>query len=110
MEALNQALKGIPEERVRYHICFGSQNVPHTSDPNLRDIIDLVLRAKAQAYSIEASNPRHEHEWQIWEDVKLPERKILIPGVVGHATNIVEHPELIALRLKNFAELSDGKT
>jgi 5-methyltetrahydropteroyltriglutamate--homocysteine methyltransferase len=105
MEALNQSLKGIPEERVRYHICFGSQNVPHTSDPNLRDIIDLVLRAKAQAYSIEASNPRHEHEWQIWQDVKLPEGKILIPGVVGHATNIVEHPELIALRLKNFAEL-----
>jgi len=105
MEALNHALKGIPEDRVRYHICFGSQNVPHTSDPNLRDIIDLVLRAKAQAYSIEASNPRHEHEWQIWQDVKLPEGKILIPGVVGHATNIVEHPELIALRLENFAEL-----
>ncbi len=105
MEALNHALKGIPEDRVRYHICFGSQNVPHTSDPNLRDIIDIVLTAKAQAYSIEASNPRHEHEWQIWQDVKLPEGKILIPGVVGHATNIVEHPELIALRLKNFAEL-----
>jgi 5-methyltetrahydropteroyltriglutamate--homocysteine methyltransferase len=105
MEALNHALKGIPEDRVRYHICFGSQNVPHTADPNLRDIIDLVLTANARAYSIEASNPRHEHEWQIWQDVKLPEGKILIPGVVGHATNIVEHPELIALRLKNFAEL-----
>jgi 5-methyltetrahydropteroyltriglutamate--homocysteine methyltransferase len=105
MEALNQALKGIPEDRIRYHICFGSQNVPHTADPNLRDIIDLVLMANARAYSIEASNPRHEHEWQIWRDVRLPEGKILIPGVVGHATNIVEHPELIALRLKNFAEL-----
>ena len=105
MEALNHALKGIPEDRVRYHICFGSQNVPHTADPNLRDIIDLVLTANARAYSIEASNPRHEHEWQIWRDVKLPAGKILIPGVVGHATNIVEHPELIALRLKNFAEL-----
>ncbi len=105
MEALNHALKGIPEDRVRYHICFGSQNVPHTADPNLRDIIDLVLMANARAYSIEASNPRHEHEWQIWRDVKLPKGKILIPGVVGHATNIVEHPELIALRLKNFAEL-----
>jgi 5-methyltetrahydropteroyltriglutamate--homocysteine methyltransferase len=105
MEALNHALKGIPEDRVRYHICFGSQNVPHTQDPDLKDIIDLVLLANAQAYSIEACNPRHEHEWQIWRDVKLPEGKILIPGVVGHATNIVEHPELVALRLKNFADL-----
>jgi 5-methyltetrahydropteroyltriglutamate--homocysteine methyltransferase len=105
MEALNHALKGIPEDQVRYHICFGSQNVPHTTDPNLRDIIDLVLMANARAYSIEASNPRHEHEWQIWRDVKLPDGKILIPGVIGHATNIVEHPELIALRLKSFADL-----
>jgi 5-methyltetrahydropteroyltriglutamate--homocysteine methyltransferase len=105
MEALNHALKGIPEDQVRYHICFGSQNVPHTTDPNLRDIIDLVLMANARAYSIEASNPRHEHEWQIWRDVKLPGGKILIPGVIGHATNIVEHPELIALRLKSFADL-----
>jgi 5-methyltetrahydropteroyltriglutamate--homocysteine methyltransferase len=105
MEALNHALKGIPEDRVRYHICFGSQNVPHTTDPNLRDIIDLVLMANARAYSIEASNPRHEHEWQIWREVKLPDGKILIPGVIGHVTNIVEHPELIALRLENFADL-----
>ena len=105
MEALNQALEGIPEDRVRYHICFGSQNMPHTSDPALRDIIDLVLTAQAQAYCFEASNPRHEHEWQLWRDVKLPEGKLLIPGVIGHATNIVEHPELIALRLKNFAGL-----
>lgn len=105
MEALNRALAGIPPEKVRYHICFGSQNMPHTTDPALRDIIDLVLMANVQAYAFEASNPRHEHEWQIWRDVKLPEGKLLIPGVVGHATNIVEHPELIALRLKNFADL-----
>ncbi len=105
MEALNHALEGIPEEKVRYHVCFGSQNMPHTSDPSLKDIIDLVLKARAQAYVFEASNPRHEHEWQIWRDVALPDGKILIPGVIGHATNIVEHPELIALRLKNFAGL-----
>jgi 5-methyltetrahydropteroyltriglutamate--homocysteine methyltransferase len=109
MEALNQALKGIPEDRVRYHICFGSQNMPHTTDPALKDIIDLVLTAKAQAYCFEASNPRHEHEWQLWRDVKLPEGKLIIPGVVGHATNIVEHPELVALRLKQFAGLVGKK-
>jgi 5-methyltetrahydropteroyltriglutamate--homocysteine methyltransferase len=105
IEALNHALKGIPEDRIRYHICFGSQNIPHTTDPDLKDIIDLVLKVNAQAYCIEACNPRHEHEWQIWQDVKLPEGKILIPGVIGHATNIVEHPELIALRIRNFANL-----
>jgi len=105
MEALNHALKGIPAERVRYHICYGSQNMPHTTDPALREIIDLVLTANAQAYAFEASNPRHEHEWQMWKDVKLPDGKLLIPGVIGHATNIVEHPELIALRLKQFAGL-----
>lgn len=105
MEALNHALRDIPEEKVRYHICFGSQNMPHTSDPDLKDIIDLVLTARAQAFVFEASNPRHEHEWQLWRDVKLPDGKILIPGVIGHATNIVEHPELIAQRLKNFADL-----
>jgi 5-methyltetrahydropteroyltriglutamate--homocysteine methyltransferase len=105
MEALNHALAGIPEDRVRYHVCFGSQNIPHTTDPDLGDIIDLILRARAQAYAIEACNPRHEHEWQLWRNVQLPEDKILIPGVVTHATNIVEHPELVALRLRNFAGL-----
>jgi 5-methyltetrahydropteroyltriglutamate--homocysteine methyltransferase len=105
MEALNHALKGIPEDRVRYHICFGSQNIPHTTDPDLRDIIDIVLMANAQAFAIEASNPRHEHEWELWQDVELPDGKLLIPGVIGHGTNIVEHPELIAQRLKNFAGL-----
>ena len=105
MEALNEALRGIPEEKVRYHVCFGSQNIPHTTDPGLKDILEFVLTVKAQAYSIEACNPRHEHEWQIWQDVKLPDGKILIPGIVNHATNIVEHPELIALRIESFAKL-----
>ncbi len=105
IDALNHALGGIPEDRIRYHICFGSQNVPHTSDAPLAEVLDLVLQVTAQAYSIEASNPRHEHEWQIWSETKLPDGKILIPGVVNHATNIVEHPELIALRLRNFAGL-----
>lgn len=105
IEALNRALKGVPPERARYHICFGSQNAPHTSDPDLIDIVDLILKVNVGAYSIEASNVRHEHEWQIWQDVKLPVGKKLIPGVVGHATNVVEHPELIARRLENFASL-----
>jgi 5-methyltetrahydropteroyltriglutamate--homocysteine methyltransferase len=103
--ALNEALKGIPEDRVRYHICFGSQNIPHTTDPNLRDIVPLLLKVRAQAYSIEASNPRHEHEWAVWKDVKLPAGKILLPGLISHATNIVEHPELIAQRIQNFASV-----
>jgi len=105
VEALNHALKGIPEDRVRYHVCFGSQNIPHTTDAGLKDIIELVLGVRTQGYSIEASNPRHEHEWQLWKDVKLPAGKILIPGVISHSTNIVEHPELIALRISNFARL-----
>jgi 5-methyltetrahydropteroyltriglutamate--homocysteine methyltransferase len=105
IEALNHALRAIREDRVRYHICFGSQNVPHTSDPALCELLDIVLHVKAQAYSIESGNPRHEHEWQIWEHVALLEGKILIPGVVSHATNIVEQPEGIAFRLCNFARL-----
>jgi 5-methyltetrahydropteroyltriglutamate--homocysteine methyltransferase len=105
IDALNHALRGIPEDRVRYHICWGSQNSPHTWDIALREIVHLVVRVKAQAYLIEAANPRHEHEWQVWQDVKLPAGKILIPGVVTHSTNVVEHPELVALRLGNFARL-----
>lgn len=105
VEALNRALRGIPEERVRVHVCFGSQNVPHTTDPGLRDIAGLLLKTRAQGYLIEASNPRHEHEWRIWSNVKLPAGKVLMPGVVSHATNIVEHPELIAMRICNFAGL-----
>jgi 5-methyltetrahydropteroyltriglutamate--homocysteine methyltransferase len=105
IEALNRALSGIAQERVRYHICFGSQNMPHTTDPNLKDIMPLLLKVNAQAFSIEAGNPRHAHEWQIWRNIKLPAGKVLIPGMVSHSTNVVEHPELIAERIGNFASL-----
>jgi 5-methyltetrahydropteroyltriglutamate--homocysteine methyltransferase len=104
IDALNHALRDIPEDRVRYHICWGSWHGPHSTDIPLRDIVDLVLRVKAQAYVIEAANVRHEHEYHIWEDVKLPEGKILIPGVVSHATNVLEHPELVAERLRRYTE------
>jgi 5-methyltetrahydropteroyltriglutamate--homocysteine methyltransferase len=103
IEAYNHALQGIPQDRVRYHLCWGSMNTPHTSDVPLKDIVDLILKINAQAYSIEAANPRHEHEWMVWQDVKLPEGKILIPGIVSHQTNVVEHPELVAWRIKNYA-------
>jgi 5-methyltetrahydropteroyltriglutamate--homocysteine methyltransferase len=105
IEALNHALEGIPEERVRYHVCFGSWHVPHTSDAPLAEIVDLILRVRAGAYSIEAANVRHEHEYHVWEDVKLPEGKILIPGVVTHHTVTVEHPQLVAERIVRFARL-----
>jgi 5-methyltetrahydropteroyltriglutamate--homocysteine methyltransferase len=105
IEAYNHALRGIPEDRVRYHLCWGSMNTPHTTDVPLKDIVDLILRINAQAYSIEAANPRHEHEWMVWKDVKLPDGKILIPGVVSHQTNVVEHPELVAMRIKNYASV-----
>ena len=105
MDALNHALRGIPEDRVRYHICWGSQNAPHTWDIPLKEIVHLVLKVNAQAYCIEAANPQHEHEWQVWEKVKLPAGKILVPGVVTHCTNVVEHPELVAWRIGNFARL-----
>jgi 5-methyltetrahydropteroyltriglutamate--homocysteine methyltransferase len=105
VEAYNHALRGIPEDRVRYHLCWGSMNTPHTSDVPLKEIVDIILSINAQAYSIEAANPRHEHEWMVWEDVKLPEGKILIPGIVSHQTNVVEHPELVAWRIKNYASV-----
>ena len=105
VEALNHALRDIPEDRIRYHICFGSWHGPHLHDPPLREIVDLVLRVNAGAYSIEQANPRHEHEWRIWEDTKLPDGKKLIPGVVTHHTTVVEHPELVADRLVRLAEL-----
>jgi 5-methyltetrahydropteroyltriglutamate--homocysteine methyltransferase len=104
IEALNHALRDIPEERVRYHICWGSWHGPHSTDIPLREIVQLMLRVKAGAYVIEAANARHEHEYHVWEDVKLPEGKLLIPGVVSHATNVLEHPELVAERLVRFAE------
>ena len=105
VEALNRALEGIPEDRVRYHICWGSWHGPHTTDIPLRDIADVMLKVKAQAYLIEAGNVRHEHEYKIWRDIKLPAGKILIPGVVSHATNVVEHPELVADRILAFANM-----
>lgn len=105
VEALNHALAGISEDRLRYHLCWGSWHGPHVTDVPLRGIVDIVLRVRAGAYCVEAANPRHEHEWQVWEGVKLPEGKILIPGVVAHTTNIVEHPELIAWRLMTYARL-----
>ena len=105
IDALNYALRDIPEESVRFHMCWGSYHGPHKYDIPLKDIVDLVLKVKAVGYSIEASNPRHEHEWRVWEDVKLPEGKVLIPGVVGHATDFIEHPELVAERLTRYANL-----
>ncbi len=105
VEIINHALQGIPEEQVRYHHCWGSGNQPHTQDPPLRSFVHTMLRIKAQAYSVEAGNPRHEHEWMVWQDVKLPDGKILIPGLISHQTNVVEHPELVAWRIKNFASV-----
>jgi 5-methyltetrahydropteroyltriglutamate--homocysteine methyltransferase len=105
VDALNSALEGLPEDRVRYHICWGSWHGPHTHDLPLRAIVDLMLRIHAGAYSVEAANPRHEHEWKVWRDVKLPDGKILIPGVVSHASNVVEHPELVADRIVQYANL-----
>jgi 5-methyltetrahydropteroyltriglutamate--homocysteine methyltransferase len=103
VEALNHALEGIPEDRIRYHICFGSWHVPHVADAQLSDIVDLMLQVKAGAYSIEAANVRHEHEWHLWQKHKLPAGKILIPGIITHHTTTVEHPKLIAERIVNFA-------
>jgi len=105
VDALNQALKGLPEDRIRYHICWGSWHGPHTHDLPLEHVVDLMLKITAGAYSLEAANARHEHEWKIWRDVKLPEGKILIPGVVTHHTNVVEHPELVADRIIRYASL-----
>ena len=105
IDALNHALRGLPKHRTRYHICWGSWNGPHTADIPLRDIVDLLLRIEVGGYSIEAANPRHEHEWRVWESVTLPEDRVLLPGVISHATNIVEHPELVAERLMRFADL-----
>jgi len=104
VEALNHALRGIPEDRVRMHVCWGNAEAPHTKDVALRDIVDLALRVNVGAYSVEAANPRHEHEWKVWQDVRLPESKVLIPGVIDNTTNFVEHPELVAERITRFAE------
>jgi 5-methyltetrahydropteroyltriglutamate--homocysteine methyltransferase len=105
IDALNHAIEGLPQDRIRYHICWGSFNTPHVTDVPLKDIVDLVLRVNAGAYCIEMGNPRHEHEWRVWEKVKLPAGRKLIPGVISHSTNVVEHPELVAERLTRIARL-----
>jgi 5-methyltetrahydropteroyltriglutamate--homocysteine methyltransferase len=105
VEVVNHALEGIPEDRVRYHVCWGSWPGPHTTDVPLRDIVDLILKMRVGAYVIEGANPRHEHEWKVWQNVKLPPGKVLIPGVISHATNIVEHPELVCERIVRLAKL-----
>ncbi|HYP37153.1 MAG TPA: cobalamin-independent methionine synthase II family protein [Stellaceae bacterium] len=105
IDALNHALRGIPQEKIRLHVCWGSFHGPHHDDIPLKDIIDLIFRVRAGSYSIEASNPCHEHEWRVFEEVKLPEGATLIPGVVGHCTDFIEHPDLVAERLVRYAKL-----
>jgi 5-methyltetrahydropteroyltriglutamate--homocysteine methyltransferase len=104
-EALNSALAGLPSDRIRYHVCWGSWPGPHSTDVPLKDIAPIVLKVNADAFVIEGANPRHEHEWKVWRDIPLPEGKILVPGVISHATNIVEHPELVAERIVRYAEV-----
>jgi len=105
VEALNHAIRGLPEDRIRLHLGWGSWHGPHTTDIAMRDIVDVMLAVKCRAYSFEAGNVRHEHEWKVWQDVKLPDGKLILPGVVSHATNVVEHPELVAERITRFADL-----
>jgi 5-methyltetrahydropteroyltriglutamate--homocysteine methyltransferase len=105
VDALNHALRGIPEDRVRMHVCWGNAEAPHTRDVELRDVVDLVLQVHAGAYSFEAANPRHQHEWKVWRDVRLPDEKLLIPGVIDNTTNFVEHPELVAERIQRFTDI-----
>lgn len=104
VEALNHALRNVPQEQIRYHLCWGSWHGPHAYDLELRHIVDIMLSVKAQAYLVEAANARHEHEYNVWDDVDLPDGKILIPGVITHATDGIEHPELVAQRIRRFAE------
>jgi 5-methyltetrahydropteroyltriglutamate--homocysteine methyltransferase len=104
VEALNHAIRGLPTDRIRFHLCWGSWHGPHVSDIPMADIVDVMLAVNAGAYSFEAGNVRHEHEWRVWHDVKLPEGKVLLPGVVSHATNVIEHPEVVADRIVRYAE------
>jgi 5-methyltetrahydropteroyltriglutamate--homocysteine methyltransferase len=105
VEAINAGLEGLPEDRIRYHVCWGSSNRPHSTDIELAEIVESILKVNAQTYLIEAANARHEWEWRVWEDVQLPEGKILMPGVIEHATHVVEHPETVAERIMRFADL-----
>ncbi|HLZ69403.1 MAG TPA: cobalamin-independent methionine synthase II family protein [Dehalococcoidia bacterium] len=106
VEALNHALKGLPQDRLRFHLCWGSWHGPHTTDIPMRDIVTVMLAIDVGAYSFEAGNVRHEHEWKVWEEITPPAGKILMPGVVSHATNVIEHPELVADRIERFAKLA----
>jgi 5-methyltetrahydropteroyltriglutamate--homocysteine methyltransferase len=105
VEALNHALRDIPRDRVRFHTCYSINMGPRVHDMELKDVVDLILRVKAGAYSFEAANPRHEHEWRVWQDVKLPDDAVLIPGVITQSTVLVEHPELVAERIARFASV-----
>jgi 5-methyltetrahydropteroyltriglutamate--homocysteine methyltransferase len=105
IEALNHAIRGLPRERIRFHLCWGSWHGPHVTDIPLADIIDLMLAVNAGAYSFEAANARHQHEWRVWQGLALPEGTRILPGVVSHATNVVEHPELVADRICRYAEI-----
>ena len=105
IDALNHAIRGLPPERIRFHLCWGSWHGPHVTDIAMADIVDLMLEVNASAYSFEAANARHEHEWRVWEDVTLPDGKVILPGIVTHSTNVVEHPELVAERIGRFAGL-----
>ena len=105
VQALNHALTNIPEDRIRYHMCWGSWHGPHAHDLDLVHLVDVLLEVKAQAYLIEGANARHEHEWAVWRDVRLPEGKILVLGVVTHSTDVVEHPDLVAQRIERFASV-----
>ncbi len=105
IEALNHAISGLPADRIRFHLCWGSWHGPHVTDLPMRDIVDLLLTVKCQAYSFEATSARHEHEWSVWRDVKLPDDRLMLPGIVSHATNVVEHPDLVAERIVRFANI-----
>ncbi|MGA2895010.1 MAG: cobalamin-independent methionine synthase II family protein [Xanthobacteraceae bacterium] len=105
VDVLNDAIAGLPADRIRYHVCWGSWPGPHTTDVAFKDIVDLILGMKVGAYVIEGANPRHEHEWRVWETAKLPAGRVLIPGVISHATNVVEHPQLVAERIVRLAKL-----
>jgi 5-methyltetrahydropteroyltriglutamate--homocysteine methyltransferase len=105
VEILNHALRGIPEEQIRFHTCYSINMGPRVHDMELKDVVDIILDIRAGAYSFEAANPRHEHEWQVWQDVKLPEGKAVIPGVITQSTVLVEHPELVAQRIERYASV-----
>ena len=109
VDALNHSLRGIPREKIRIHVCWGSYHGPHEFDLPLKEVVDVLFRVNAREFSIEAANPRHEHEWQVFEDFHLPDDTILIPGVVGHCTDFIEHPELVAQRLVRYANLVGGE-